>query len=94
MRGGSEASEPFCRVSKATSMVLDYGLVRYDMREATVLKGRMQYLAILKLEDERGLGASHGLADDLGRNPALGGIRLPRSRADIVVLCHLETRNG
>ena len=54
----------------------------------------MQYLAILKLEDKRSLGAGHGLADDLGSNPALGGIRLPRSRADIVVLCHLEMWKG
>lgn len=42
------------------------------------------YLAILELEDERGLTAVDGLADELRGYPALGSIGLPGSRANIV----------
>ena len=40
IRGGSEASEPFCRASKATSTVFDYGRVRRGARETRTRKGR------------------------------------------------------
>lgn len=46
------------------------------------------HLAIFQLEFELNLGAIHGLVDEFGGYPSLGGIGLPRSRADIVSRCH------
>lgn len=49
------------------------------------------YLVILELENQLGLTAIHGLADELGCYPALSSIWLPRPGADIVRRCHWST---
>ena len=56
------------------------------MNRARVLG--MAYLAILELELQDHLGALDCFLDDLGSNPALGGIGLPCSCADIVGFRH------
>ena len=45
----------------------------------------MAYLAIVELEDKGHLVAIDGFLDDLGGNPALCGIGLPCSGADIII---------
>lgn len=46
------------------------------------------YLAAVKLKDQLDLITVDSLVDNLGRDPALGGIGLPCPRTDIVVLRH------
>ena len=42
------------------------------------------YLAIVELEDKFGFGTVYVLADQLRGYPALGGVRLPRPRTNII----------
>lgn len=98
--GGSKGSEPpLSKASVETSMVRVYNVGIQSVRAIYIYAGNLvgmalrscrlrAYLAIVELKDQFCFGAFCRLADELGGYPALGGIRLPRSRTDIVGRCH------
>ena len=59
---------------------------------AHLLLGLAAYLAILELEDQLHLVALDLLVDDLGGDPAVGGVWLPCPGAVLVDVCHVGGR--
>lgn len=85
INGGRAGSLPLTSASSGTWIVFSY---KKDV-SCILLQGMdRRYLSILELEDERSFASVNGLLDELGGYPALCGIRLPGSCADIVCRCH------
>jgi hypothetical protein len=94
IKGGSDGSLPDWRASRETSSVLVCRHRAVSHLGPGARKARAAYLAIFELELEHDFGPVYRLLDDLGRDPALGCVGLPRSRADIIALGHWTRFRG
>jgi hypothetical protein len=93
INGGRDGSFPDWRPSRDTSsfLICGHGEVSdLDRAPCAVCRCRdgATYVAIFQLEFKQDFGPVYQLLNDLGRNPALGGVGLPCSRADIIALRH------
>lgn len=70
-------------------LLFNKGHISFGLLKGRRGSERAVYLAIVEFEDQLGLAAINGLADELGGYPALGSIRLPRPGANIVGRSHL-----
>lgn len=90
INGGNDASLPLSRAFRVslTSFVCSKRqmiCLAWPWPLVCFLSWLAPYLSIFELEGEEHLVAIYLLLDDLGSNPALGGIGLPRSCPNIVV---------
>jgi hypothetical protein len=93
INGGRDGSFPDWRPSRDTSsfLICGHGEVSDLDRAPCAAPAREDgatYVAIFQLELEEDFGPVYQLLNNLGRNPALGGVGLPCSRADIIALRH------